>query len=124
MVGFPGLVIGLVVGGGLYLWSTGWGCTLEDDAIVIDAVSRRRIPWAHVQAVSYNISRLSTAATIVDKTGKTWMLRAPAHSSFAPDVLLRTKMTEIENFWKAHRGENWEEMGSISSVLPVWQRTS
>ena len=124
MVGFPGLVIGLIVGVGLYLWSNGWGCTLDDDAIVIEAVTKHRIPWSQVQAISYNISRLSTAATIVDEKGKTWMLRAPTHSSFAPDDLLRAKMTEIENFWKAHRGSQWQEMSSIASGLPVWQRTS
>lgn len=123
MVGFPGLVIGLLVGAGLYLWSDRWGCTLEDDAIVIESVGKRRIPWTQVQAISYNISRLSTAATIVDEKGKTWMLRAPAHSSFAPDPLLRAKMTEIENFWQAHRGSQWQEMVSISSGLPIWQRT-
>lgn len=122
MVGFPGLVIGLLVGGGLYLWSNGWGISLEDDAIVIEAVTKRRIPWSQVQAISYNISRLSTAATIIDDQGKTWMLRAPAHSTFAPDPLLRTKMTEIEDFWKAHRGSQWQENTSISAGLPVWQR--
>lgn len=124
MVGFPGLIIGLLVGGGLYQWSNRWGCTLEDDAIVIEAVRKRRIPWTQVQAISYNISRLSTAATIIDEKGRTWMLRAPAHSSFAPDPLLRAKMTEIENFWKAHRGSDWKEMESISAGLQPWQRTS
>ena len=123
MVGFPGLVIGLMVGVGLYVWSSRWGCTLESDAIVIEAVVTRRIPWPDVQAISYQISRLSTAATIVDKRGKVWMLRAPAHSSFAPDPLLRTKMTEIENFWKAHRGSEWHAMSSIASGLQPWQRT-
>jgi len=123
MVGPPGLVIGLLVGAGLYQWSSRWGCTLENDAIVIEAVRKRRIPWAQVQAVSYNISRLSTAATIIDEKGKTWMLRAPAHSSFAPDSLLRAKMTEIENFWEAHRGSQWQEMESITSGLQLWQRT-
>lgn len=123
MVGFPGLVIGLFVGAGLYLWSNGWGCTLEDDAILIEAVSKRRIPWSKVQAISYHISRLSTAATIVDEKAKVWMLRAPAHSSFAPDPLLRAKMTEIENFWLAHRGSGWQEMSSIASGLQPWQRT-
>lgn len=124
MVGFPGLAIGLVVGAGLYLWSNGWGCTLEDEAIVIEAVTKKRIPWSQVQAINYNISRLSTAATIIDEKGKTWMLRAPAHSSFAPDELLRAKMTEIEEFWKAHRGSAWQEMSSITTGLPRWQRTN
>ena len=123
MVGFPGLVIGMMVGLGLYVWSSRWGCTLDTDAIVIEAVATKRIPWPDVQAISYQISRLSTAATVVDKKGKVWMLRAPAHSSFAPDPLLRTKMTEIENFWIAHRGIDWHEMSSIASGLQPWQRT-
>jgi hypothetical protein len=124
MVRAPALVIGLGVGAGLYLWSNSWGCTLEDDAIVIEAVSKRRIPWSQIQAISYNISRLATAATIVDEKGKVWMLRAPSHSTFAPDPLLRAKMTEIESFWKEHRGRSWQEMSSISGGLPVWQRTA
>jgi hypothetical protein len=124
MVGPPAIVIGLAVGGGLYLWSSGWGCTLADDALVIEAVIDRRIPWSQIQGISYNISRLATAATIVDVQAKVWMLRAPSHSSFAPDPLLRAKMTEIENFWKAHRGSTWLEKSSITSGLPVWQRTA
>jgi hypothetical protein len=124
MVGWPALVIGLAVGGGLYLWSDGWGCTLAEDALVIEAVGKRRIPWSHIQGISYNISRLSTATTVVDQLGKVWMLRAPSHSSFAPDLLLRAKMTEIENFWKEHRGSDWQEITSISGALPVWQRTA
>jgi len=124
MVGFPGLVIGLLVGAGLYLWSGRWGCTLDEDAIVIEAVRKRRLPWAKVQAISYNISRLSTAATIVDEKGSTWMLRAPAHSSFAPDPFLRAKMTEIENFWITHRGNDWQEIESITAGLQPWQRTN
>ena len=124
MVGTPGIPIGLAVGVALYLWSNGWGCTIEEDAIVIDSVRKKRIPWANVQAISYSISRFSTAATIVDNSGKTWILRAPTHSSFAPDPLLRAKMTDIENFWKIQRGSQWQESSELTSGLPIWQRTS
>lgn len=123
MVGFAGVVIGLAVGVGLYKWSGSWGCTLTEDAIIVDAVAKHRIPWPKVQAVSYVITRLSTAATIIDDRGKVWVLRAPAHSAFAPDPLLRTKMTEIESMWKAGRGDDWRQFPEIAAKLPIWQRT-
>jgi hypothetical protein len=124
MVGVAGLIIGLGVGAALFLWSQNWGCTLESDDLLIEAVRKHRIPWSKIQGISYNISRLSTAATIIDEKGKVWMLRAPSYSSFAQDPLLLAKMTEIETFWKAQRGSNWQEISSITAGLPVWQRTA
>ncbi len=124
MVGPLGALLGVVVGGVLYLWSATWGCTCTPDALVINSVLHKKLPWAEIQGIDYSISRLATTTTVIDRRGKVWILRAPAHNSFTPDPLMRKKMTEIENYWKAHRGSSWTPNGDIQSALKVWARVN
>ena len=124
MVGILGLALGVAVGFFLYSISAGWGVTLSDEALIIESILDRKIAWNQIQGIDYQISRLGTAATIIDQSGKKWILRAPATSPLAPDHEMLKKMTQIENFWKSHRGSTWQPDHLIQSALKEWKRTS
>jgi hypothetical protein len=85
-------------------------------------VGHKKLSWSEIQGIDYSISRLATTATIVDEHGKVWILRAPTTSAFTPDPLMKKKMTEIENYWKAHRGASWTPNRDIQSALKPWAR--
>lgn len=122
MVGMLGVLVGVVVGGVLYFWSAAWGCTCTPESFIIDSVGHKKLAWSEIQGVDYSISRLATTATIVDQRGKVWILRAPTTSAFTPDPLMKKKMTEIENYWKTHRGASWTPNRDIQSALKPWAR--
>ncbi len=124
MVGPLGALVGVLVGGVLYLWSAAWGCTCTPESLVIDSVRHTKLAWSEIQGIDYSISRLATTATIIDQRGKVWILRAPTTSAFTPDPLMKKKMTEIENYWKAHRGTSWTPNRDIQSALKPWARVN
>ena len=70
MVGILGLALGIAVGFFLYSISAGWGVTLSDEALIIESILDRKIAWNQIQGIDYQISRLGTAATIIDQSGK------------------------------------------------------
>jgi len=41
-----------------------------------------------------------------------------------PDPLMKKKMTEIENYWKARRGTSWTPNRDIQSALKPWARVN
>ena len=75
MVGILGLALGIAVGFFLYSISAGWGVTLSDEALIIESILDRKIAWNQIQGIDYQISRLGTAATIIDQSGKKWILQ-------------------------------------------------
>jgi hypothetical protein len=121
-VGWPGVILGLLVGAFLYGWSGQWGSTATEAGLTIDDVRSRHYPWAKVQGISYTVTRLGTNCAVVDATGRLWPMRAPANSPFAPDPEFRRKMTVLEEIWKQHRGSEWRANPFIQEALPVWTR--
>ena len=85
-----------------------YGADLTPDFAIVPTLRRRRVRWVDVQeVVSYTSSNGTSAVRLILAEGETVTLRYPSTQWRSGDAQYEQDLQRIEQWWHAHRGENW-----------------
>lgn len=85
-----------------------YGVDLTPDFAIVPTLRRRRVRWVDVQeVVSHTSSNGTSAVRLIFAKGETVTLRYPSTQWRSGDDQYEQDLQRIEQWWRAHRGENW-----------------
>jgi len=96
-----------------------FGITLTPSVAVVHTLRRRTIPWADVRGIQTESIRGIKTIVLYETNGRFTRLRAPSTGFLAPDRHFEEKFHVIEDWWRTHRGPDWNPVSAPPARNPV-----